>query len=79
MLSYVGWVATVLFAGSYLFKEPRSLSIMQAVAALVWIVYGSIIGAGPVIAANVAVATMACYSAWRYTTSKPAAKKAVSA
>ena len=79
MLSYVGWVATVLFAGSYLFKEPRSLSIMQAVAALVWIVYGTIIASGPVIAANIAVATMACYSAWRYSTAKTPSKQVVSA
>ena len=66
MLSYVGWFATVLFAGSYLFREPRSLSIMQAVAAIVWIIYGAIIGAGPVIVCNVAVALMATFAAYRY-------------
>jgi Flp pilus assembly protein TadB len=70
MLSYVGWFATALFAGSYLFKEPRSLSIMQALAALVWIVYGVILGAGPVIVCNVAVALMASFAAYRFTLSR---------
>ena len=74
MLSYVGWFATALFAGSYLFKEPRSLSIMQAVAALVWIVYGVILGAGPVVVCNVAVALMATFAAYRFTM-KPADSK----
>lgn len=68
MLSYVGWFATAMFACSYLFREPRSLSIMQAAAALVWIVYGVIIGAGPVVVCNVAVALMATFAAYRYST-----------
>jgi hypothetical protein len=39
--------------------------MMQAVAALPWITYGLLIGAVPVIAANMLVAGVAGYSAWR--------------
>lgn len=79
MLSYVGWFATAMFAGSYLFKEPKSLSIMQAMAAIVWIIYGVMIGAFPVIVCNVAVALMATFAAYRYSQRPIAQKERVSA
>lgn len=65
MLSWIGWVATALFAASYFCKEPARLRLVQALAALLWIVYGVAIAAPPVIVANVVVATIAATSAWR--------------
>ncbi len=65
MLSWIGWVATAAFAASYFCKRPVHLRIVQALAALLWIGYGILIGALPVIVANVVVAAMAAYSAWR--------------
>ncbi|MBA2645325.1 MAG: YgjV family protein [Pyrinomonadaceae bacterium] len=65
MLSWIGWVATALFAASYFFKHPVRLRLVQALAALLWIVYGVAIAAPPVIVANVIVATIAATSAWR--------------
>lgn len=65
MLSWVGWIATFIFAASYFCKRPAHLCLMQALAASLWIVYGIIIGAYPVIVANAIVAVIAVYSAWR--------------
>jgi len=65
MPQWVGWVATLVFAVSYFFREPRTLRWIQAVAALLWIAYGISIHARPVIVANVIVATAAVYSSFR--------------
>jgi hypothetical protein len=61
-LDWIGWVATAAFASSYLCKQPTSLRRVQAAAASLWVVYGLIIHAYPVIVANVVVATMAMLS-----------------
>jgi hypothetical protein len=58
-LDWIGWVATALFASSYFFKQPMALRKVQAVAALLWVVYGLIIHALPVVVANVVVAAVA--------------------
>ena len=65
MLNWVGWVATALFASSYFCKRAATLRRVQALAAVVWVGYGIIIGAVPVVVANLIVAAMAAYSAWR--------------
>ena len=65
MFEWLGWVATAIFAASYFCKRPDALRALQALAALLWIGYGVIIGAPPVIVANVVVAALAIFSAWR--------------
>lgn len=62
-LEWIGWIATAIFASSYLFKEPKALRGIQAAAALLWVAYGLIIHAAPVIVANVVVASVALGSA----------------
>ena len=64
-VEWVGWVATSVFAISYFFRDPKSLRWFQALAALLWIVYGISIHARPVIVSNVIVATAAVYSSFR--------------
>jgi hypothetical protein len=64
-LEWIGWIATVLFGASYFFKRPETLRKIQAVAALLWIAYGVIIHALPVIAANLVVAATALVSSLR--------------
>jgi hypothetical protein len=54
--SSLGWIATAIFAASYLFRQPAALRKMQAAAACLWIIYGITIGAGPVVVANLMVA-----------------------
>ena len=61
-LEWIGWVATAAFASSYLFKRPEALRRVQAAAATLWVVYGVIIHAMPVIVANVVVAAMAIFA-----------------
>ena len=60
----VGWAATALFAASYFCRGPRALRLLQAAAALLWLVYGIALHAMPVIVANVIVASLALWSAW---------------
>ena len=61
-IEWIGWVATVLFASSYFWKQPVVLRRVQALAALLWVIYGVIIHAPPVVVANVIVAGVAIYS-----------------
>ena len=62
MLNSIGWVATAAFASSYFFRRPATLRKIQAGAALLWVAYGLLIGAMPVVVANVIVAAAAVYS-----------------
>ena len=64
MLDAIGWVATAIFTASYFFRQPRSLRLIQAAAACVWMVYGLAIGAMPVVVANAIVAVAAVYSSF---------------
>jgi len=64
MSDLIGWAATALFAASYFCKEPKTLRRVQAVAASVWIAYGVLIQAWPVIVANAVVASLAVASSW---------------
>jgi uncharacterized membrane protein len=61
-IEWIGWVATAIFASSYFFKQPKILRGIQAGAALLWVVYGVLIQATPVIVANVVVAAVALVS-----------------
>jgi hypothetical protein len=51
----LGWLATAVFVGSYFFKKPTALRAMQMAGSLLWIIYGVMIEATPVIAANILV------------------------
>ncbi len=65
MFDWIGWVATAVFSASYFCSKPVPLRFVQAFAALLWVSYGLLIGARPVVAANAIVAVLAIYSAWR--------------
>jgi hypothetical protein len=52
MSDYLGWIATAVFVSSYFFKQPAWLRATQMVGASLWIVYGVLIGAIPVVVAN---------------------------
>ncbi|MGE0884828.1 MAG: YgjV family protein [Blastocatellales bacterium] len=62
MFEWIGWIATALFAISYFFHKPAALRRVQALAAVLWIGYGIVIKAPPVIVANVVVAAIAIIS-----------------
>jgi uncharacterized integral membrane protein len=65
MAEWIGWIATVAFAASYFCRQPVALRRLQALAALLWIGYGVIINAPPVIVANLVVAAMALVSSFQ--------------
>lgn len=65
MFEWIGWVATAVFAASYFFRHPASLRRIQALAAVLWIGYGIIIKAPPVIVANLVVAGVAMLSSFQ--------------
>jgi hypothetical protein len=65
MLSWIGWVATAVFASSYLCKRQVTLRRVQAGAAVLWVAYGLLIHAFPVVVANAIVASVALYSSFR--------------
>ena len=44
-ISVLGWVATAVFATSYLSRQAPTLRRIQACAACLWIIYGLTIGA----------------------------------
>ncbi len=65
LLNVIGWLATAVFVSSYFFKTPARLRLVQALAALLWIGYGVLIHAMPVIVSNVIVSIAAVASILR--------------
>ncbi len=63
----LGWAATATFAGSYLAKRSETLVRVQIAGALLWALYGVLVGSAPVIAANLLVVAAA---AWKARTSR---------
>jgi hypothetical protein len=61
----LGWIATAVFVASYFFSRPAALRATQMLGAVLWIVYGCLIGAIPVIAANALVFSAAAWTAFR--------------
>jgi hypothetical protein len=62
---WIGWIATAVFASSYLCNDQAQLRRVQALAACMWVAYGAIIGAAPVMVANLIVAGVAVWSSLR--------------
>jgi hypothetical protein len=77
MTDLLGWVATALFALSYLLKRPTQLRVMQAVAACIWAVYGLLLHAAPVVVANIIVAALALLSLRRASANAQDSRRAV--
>jgi len=61
-INALGWTATAVFVGSYFFSRPSILRAVQMGGAVLWIVYGVLIGASPVIVANALVFSAAAWT-----------------
>jgi hypothetical protein len=72
LIEGLGWAATAVFVGSYFFARPSRLRGVQMVGALLWITYGVLINASPVIVANVLVFAAAAWTNLRKTAPKAA-------
>ncbi len=64
MNDLVGWLATAVFLSSYLVK-PAYLLRVQIAGALVWVAYGVLLSAAPIIAANLLLVAVATWRARR--------------
>jgi hypothetical protein len=62
---WIGWIATAVFVGSYLCTRADALRKVQMVGAALWVGYGVLTQAAPVIAANVLVLGAAAYASLR--------------
>lgn len=62
MADVVGWAATAVFVGSYAFKQPETLRRVQMIGATIWVGYGVLMQATPVVVANVLVLGAAAWS-----------------
>jgi hypothetical protein len=61
----LGWTATAVFVASYFFARPSLLRAVQMLGALLWVTYGLLINASPVIVANVLVFSAAAWTTFR--------------
>lgn len=73
MTDTLGWIATAIFVGSYFFTRPALLRATQMAGAALWIVYGVLIGAIPVVVANGLVFAAAAWTLVRARQAAPAA------
>jgi hypothetical protein len=64
-IELLGWTATCVFVGSYFFTRPSVLRSVQMFGALLWVTYGVLINASPVIVANVLVFSAAAWTTLR--------------
>lgn len=65
MNEWLGWLATAVFVSSYFFSRPTALRAMQMAGALLWLTYGVMIDAWPVVVANLLVFSAAAWTALR--------------
>lgn len=64
-IELLGWTATCVFVASYFFTRPSILRSVQMFGALLWVTYGVLINASPVIVANVLVFSAAAWTTLR--------------
>jgi hypothetical protein len=65
MVECLGWAATAVFVGSYFCARAVALRRIQMAGALMWIAYGAIVHAMPVVVANLLVFCAAAWTAKR--------------
>jgi hypothetical protein len=67
----VGWAATAAFVASYFFPRAAQLRAAQMLGAALWLGYGLLLHAPPVIVANVLVLGAAAWTAYRARAKQP--------
>jgi hypothetical protein len=55
LIDYLGWSATAVFVASYFSARAELLRRVQMIGALMWVAYGLLITAYPVVVANLLV------------------------
>jgi len=67
-IELLGWTATCVFVASYFFSRPSLLRGVQMAGAMLWVTYGVLIHASPVIVANALVFSAAAWTILRKST-----------
>jgi hypothetical protein len=62
----IGWAATAVFTASYLTREQARLRRVQMAGATLWLTYGLVLQAPPVIGSNILVLSAACWAEYRH-------------
>jgi hypothetical protein len=62
MIEYLGWAATAVFVSSYFCRTPGAMRLAQMAGAVMWVVYGALRHAMPVVAANLLVLAAAAWT-----------------
>lgn len=65
LVEALGWSATAVFVASYFFARAEVLARVQMAGALLWVAYGLLVRAPPVVAANVLVLSAAAWKGFR--------------
>jgi hypothetical protein len=65
LVDALGWAATAVFVASYFFAKPHLLRRAQMLGAVMWVAYGLLMQAAPVVAANVLVLAAAAWTTRR--------------
>jgi len=65
MIDYLGWAATAVFVASYFCPRADEMRRVQMVGAVMWIIYGSLLQAYPVVVANLLVFGAATWTSKR--------------
>lgn len=61
----IGWTATAVFTASYFASGHRRLRRIQMAGASLWLTYGVVMQAPPVIGSNILVLSAACWAEHR--------------
>lgn len=61
----IGWTATAVFTASYFANGQRRLRRIQMAGASLWLTYGVVMQAPPVIGSNILVLSAACWAEHR--------------
>jgi len=59
VVANLGWAATAVFTASYFCKGAQTLRLVQMAGAAMWLGYGVVMKAPPIIVANALVLTVA--------------------
>jgi len=65
MIDSLGWLATAVFATSYVSRDATTMRRIQGLAACLWAGYGALIHSLPLIVANLIVAGAAVTTSFR--------------
>lgn len=65
IVDYLGWTATAVFVSSYFYNGPTALRRTQMAGSLLWMLYGVVMHAAPVVVANLLVFGAAAWTGRR--------------